>query len=100
MPANKKYLTTSPWQKASKITAGLLGGYIISALINMILALVLPFHKEMLISSIFIHFIIWGTLMIVPYLFKNGFKVLGLYILIIIVLAFVYVFASKENPFI
>ncbi|CAM1344993.1 hypothetical protein [Tenacibaculum amylolyticum] len=100
MPANKKYLTTSPWQQAAKIITGLIGGYIIAALINMVLALIIPFHKEVLVTSIITHYILWGTLMILPYLFKNGFKALGLYVVIIIVLVVIYTYANTQNPFV
>ena len=100
MPANRKYLTTSPWHKGAKIVSGILGGYIITALLHMIAALVLPFHKEILISSIFTMFIIWGALLIIPFLFKNGFKSLLLYILVIVLLYVVFTLVQQENPFV
>ncbi|WP_299839471.1 hypothetical protein [uncultured Tenacibaculum sp.] len=100
MPANRKYLTVSPWHKASKLIAGILGGYCISALLHMIIALVFPFHKEILITSIFTMFIVWGALLIIPFLFKNGFKALLIYVVIIVILFVVYTFVNKENPFI
>ncbi|WP_299680543.1 hypothetical protein [uncultured Tenacibaculum sp.] len=100
MPANRKYLTTSFWHKGTKIVSGILGGYIITALLHMIVALVLPFHKEILITSIFTMFIIWGTLLIIPFLFKNGFKSLLMYMLIIVLLFILYTLVQKENPFV
>lgn len=100
MPANQKYLTTSSWQKGAKIVSGILGGYIIAALLHMIVALVLPYHKEVLATSIFTMFIVWGGLLIIPFLFKNGFKSLLLYTIIIVLLFIVYTIVNKENPFI
>ncbi|WBX76848.1 hypothetical protein PG911_00900 [Tenacibaculum ovolyticum] len=100
MPANTKYLTKSPWQQFAKISAGILGGYIISALFHMVLALWLPIHKEIIISSIFTLFILWCVLLIIPYLFKNGWKVWALYLLITLLLYTAYYFGNQNNPFI
>jgi VIT1/CCC1 family predicted Fe2+/Mn2+ transporter len=99
MPANKKYLTTSIWQKSAKITAGVFGGYVIAALFHMIATLLIPYHKEVLITSIFSLFLLWIILLILPYVFKNGFKVLMMYILVIIVLFSAYQFLNHKNPF-
>lgn len=99
MPANKKYLTTSSWHIAAKIIAGLIGGYLIASLVHIILILFLPYSKEILITSIFSLFIIWGALMIVPFLFKNGYKVLVLYTAIIILLYVLYYLNNHLNPF-
>jgi len=100
MPANVKHLTKNPWQKFAKITAGIIGGYIITALFHLSLALWIPNHKEVLITSIYTVFIIWGVLLIVPYLFKNGWKVWGLYLFISILLYTIYFFGKQQNPFI
>jgi VIT1/CCC1 family predicted Fe2+/Mn2+ transporter len=99
MPANKKYLTTSPWQKAAKIVAGVIGGYIISSLLHMIGALVIPHYKEILVTSIFTLFLIWMMLLIVPYLFENGYKVLICYVIVIAALYMIYSSLSNHNPF-
>lgn len=100
MPANKKYLTTSPIQRAAKITAGILGGYVIAALFQMCISLLLPYPKEVLITGIFIVFPIWCVLLIIPFLFKNGWKAWGLYLAIIIILYMIFSIAVKNNPFI
>ena len=100
MPANTKHLTTSPWQKGAKISAGIIGGYIITSLLHLSLALWLPNGKEILITSIYTVFIVWGTLMIVPFLFKNGWKVWGLYLLISILFYIIYFYGKQQNPFI
>ncbi len=100
MPANKKYLNKSPWHQFAKISSGVLGGYIISALLHMCLPLWLPNSKEILITSVFTLFIAWGTLLIVPFLFKNGWKVWGLYLGILIVLYAAYYFGNQHNPFV
>lgn len=100
MPANPKYLTQSKWQKFAKLSAGILGGYLISALLHMVLILLLPFHKEALVSSTFSLFIVWVVLLIIPYLFKNGWKVWGLYLVVILFLSVLFYFVNQQNPFI
>ncbi|MDO5973715.1 hypothetical protein [Flavivirga jejuensis] len=100
MPANLKYLNKSPWQQFAKISAGLLGGYIITAFFHMVLALWLPYPKNVLISFIFTFFIVWSTLLIVPFLFKNGWYVWFLYLLIMLVLFGMYYLGNQNNPFI
>lgn len=100
MPANPKYLNTSPWQQFAKISAGIIGGYIITSMFHMVLALALPFGKEVLITSIFSSFIVWCTLLIIPFLFKNGWKTWAVYLFTIIGLYSIYFFANQQNPFI
>ena len=100
MPANPKYLTKSPWQQFAKISSGIIGGYLISALLHLSLALWLPFHKEMLITSIFTFFIIWCALLIFPFLFKNGWKLWLLYLGIISILYVIYYLGKQNNPFV
>lgn len=100
MPANKKYLTTSKWQRFAKISAGILGGYIVTALFHMCLPLFLPYPKEVLITSIFTMFIIWCALLIIPFLFENGWKAWLLYLSIALVLFGIYLFGVRDNPFI
>jgi len=99
MPANPKYLSTSPWQKGSKISAGIIGGYLITSLFHMVLALVLPNGKAIIITSIFSAIILWSTLLIIPFLFKNGWKAWLLYLAIIILLYTLYFFANQQNSF-
>ncbi|GFD71674.1 hypothetical protein ABMY20_04465 [Tenacibaculum sp. SSH1-16] len=100
MPANSKYLNQSPWQQFAKISAGLIGGYIISALLHMCLVLWLPNPKGILITSIYTIFIVWGALLIVPYLFKNGWKAWVIYLIISIILYVIYYLGNQQNPFI
>ncbi|WP_299106292.1 hypothetical protein [uncultured Tenacibaculum sp.] len=100
MPANSKHLTKSPAQQFAKISAGIIGGYIVTALFHMCLALWLPNPKEVLITSIYTHFIVWCALLIVPFLFKNGWKAWGLYIVISILLFGIYYLGNQQNPFV
>ncbi|MDN3593942.1 hypothetical protein [Zunongwangia endophytica] len=100
MPANKKHLTKSFHQKFAKLTAGFLGGYAISALFHMLLAFWLPDHKLVLITSIFTLFLLWMVLLIIPYLFKNGWKIWGIYFLITLLLYGGVYFGKLYHPII
>ncbi|WP_431165989.1 hypothetical protein [Tenacibaculum halocynthiae] len=99
MPANTKYLTKSPSQQFAKVSAGVLGGYIISALLHMVLALWLPYSKEIMVTSIFSTFIVWCAFLIIPFLFKNGWKAWALYLNISLLLYIAYYFGNQNNPF-
>ncbi|PKV49240.1 hypothetical protein ATE84_1260 [Aquimarina sp. MAR_2010_214] len=100
MPANPKYLDKSPWQQFAKVSAGIIGGYIISALFHMCLPLWLPYPREILITSILTLFVVWCVLLIIPFLFKNGWKAWGMYLLIIVALYSIYYVGNLNNPFI
>lgn len=100
MPANPKYLTQSPWQKTAKITAGFIGGYILTALLHLCLPLYLPNPKEVLITSIYTIFIVWTVFLILPFLFENGWKVWVIYILVAVILYVIYRVGMQNNPFI
>jgi hypothetical protein len=100
MPANTKYLNKSPWHQFAKISAGIFGGYLISALFHMCLSLWLPNPKDVLITSIITIFIVWCALLIIPFLFKNGWKAWFLYIVIISILYGIYFLGIQNNPLI
>ncbi|MBV7441378.1 hypothetical protein KRX57_08085 [Weeksellaceae bacterium TAE3-ERU29] len=99
MPANPKYLTKNPWQRFAKISAGILGGYLLSAIYHMVFALWLPFHKEVLVTIIITHFVVWCGLLIVPFLFKNGWHAWVLYLILIVIGLFLFYLGMQENPF-
>ena len=101
MPANPKYLTKSPWQQFAKISAGILGGYLITVLFHINLPLWLPAPREVLISGVYTIFLMWCAMLIVPFLFKNGWKAWLLYIILIVILSLTYYFGNQtNNPFV
>ncbi len=99
MPANPKYLTTSKWQRFAKISAGIIGGYFVAVSFHLALALWLN-HKIVLISSLYTLFILWGVLLILPFLFKNGWKAWLYYISIIIICGVAIYFGKLFRPII
>lgn len=84
MPANPKYLTTNKWQRFAKISAGILGGYLVSLAIHLALAQWFPNHENVLITFEFSLFLLWIVLLILPFLFNNGWKIWGIYLSVIL----------------
>lgn len=81
MPANQKYLTPAFWPRFSKISAAILGSYLVTMTFHLMLATWLS-RPEVIITTAFTGFILWVTLMIVTFLAKNGWKMWGLYLLL------------------
>lgn len=78
MPANPKYLTTSVRQRVLKITAAILGGYLVSTSFH--LALAAWFDKPtVILTSAFTGFLLWAALMIVAFLARNGWRIWAWY---------------------
>ena len=81
MPANPKYLSQSKSQRFAKITAAILGGYLVS--ISFHLALASFFNQtNIIITMTFSAFILWVVLMILAFIAKNGWKIGLVYLLI------------------
>ncbi|WP_165748065.1 hypothetical protein [Cellulophaga sp. Z1A5H] len=98
MPANKKYLSSN-WQRFAKITAGIIGGYLVSISSNIALAYVIN-HTAIIITATFTGFILWVVLMIVAFLAKNGWKIWAIYLLITLVFSFLIYIGKIYNPII
>ncbi len=98
MPANPKYLTKSRMQRFAKISAGLLGGYLIAALLHISLALWLPDPKMVLITSVYSIYLVWVLCLIIPFLLKNGWMAWAIYLGIILVLAVTVYFGKSLQP--
>ena len=82
MPANKKYLS-SPGQRVLKITAGILGGLIITILFHNAGTSLLQENGWLIITSAYSSFLIWVFLLIMAFMAKNGWKVWGIYLSLI-----------------
>ncbi|MCM5661419.1 hypothetical protein [Galbibacter mesophilus] len=97
MPANKKYLTHSPWQRFAKISAAFLGSYLVT--VSLHLAIAGWFAKaNIVITMTYSGFIIWSVLMVVTFLVKNGWKIWGLYLLLTLFFFGIYYFGKTYNP--
>ncbi|HRP56667.1 hypothetical protein [Agriterribacter sp.] len=84
MPANPKYLS-SPGQRVLKISAGLLGGYMLSATIHLVIALIPGIGISLLVSGTFSVFLLWVVFMILAFLARNGWLIWGIYLLLTLV---------------
>ena len=95
MPANPKYLTPSAWQRFAKITAALLGGYLVSTLCHTALASWLD-RPKVIITSSFSAFMLWIVLMLWAFLSKNGWRIWGIHLLLALLLGGV-TYLGKTN---
>ncbi|MEM6398285.1 MAG: hypothetical protein AAF741_18180 [Bacteroidota bacterium] len=80
MPAKKKYLS-SPGQRVLKITAGILGGYMLTSGIHLAIGAHLEEKGALIITSAYTSFFVWIGLMIAAFYFKNGWPAWGTYLL-------------------
>ncbi len=84
MPAQTKYLS-SRGQRALKITAAVLGAYLVSASFHLMLG-AMPFAREIIVVlSGVSFFIIWAGLMVAGFLVRNGWKLWGIYLLLTLI---------------
>lgn len=97
MPANTKHLTKSPWQRFAKITAAIIGGFILSISVHLAAALWFD-HVTVLITSTFSGFILWAALMIIAFLGKNGWKIWVIYLLLTGMFALAIYFGKIYSP--
>lgn len=79
MPANKKHLTTSPWQRMLKITAAFIGGYMVTMSLHLLLMTFLD-KSAVFMTMKFSVYILWCVLMILAFLSTNGWKIWGIYL--------------------
>ena len=74
MPANSNYLTTSPWLRLAKITAGFAGGYAVMLSLHLLLARVFPPHN--VAATAFISgYLLWAFLLLWAFVARNVWKV-------------------------
>ncbi|WP_192348550.1 hypothetical protein [Algoriphagus sp. Y33] len=86
MPANKKYLTQSPWIKLGKLSAAVVGGLLASVGFHMALAIWID-RALVLTAAVYSVFIIWVGLMLVSYWVPRVWQAWGLMVLIVLISA-------------
>ncbi len=89
MPANKKYLTTSPWQRWLKITAGFFGGYAVMLSFFAMLSRFVA-RENALVSGVFFGYITWAILLLLAFLARSAWKVWVLYLIFTALFAGIY----------
>lgn len=92
MPANKKYLTRSPWLRLAKILAGVVGGYAVMFSFHMLLAKVFP-QENVIATSFFTGYILWAILLLVAFLAKNVWKIWAVYAALTLLFSLPYLIA-------
>ncbi len=83
MPANKKYLTRSPWLRLSKILAGTLGGYAVSVSFHLLMARFFP-AEDVIMTSFFTAYLLWAFLLLWAFVARNIWYVWLTYLLLTI----------------
>lgn len=89
MPANQKYLSSN-WQKFAKLSCGLIGGYLVSGSLHLLIGSLVQHTRNYLVTSIVTVYLLWGVLLILPYLFKNGWIAWMIYGLITAICLWIY----------
>ncbi|GGC38733.1 hypothetical protein GCM10011386_33600 [Parapedobacter defluvii] len=84
MPANKKYLS-SPWQRFLKITAGFVGGYFVMLSLHLLLTHLFD-QRKVVVTAFITGYILWAVLLLVAFLCKSGWKIWGIYLVLIVIL--------------
>lgn len=97
MPANEKYLTASGWQRFGKISAGILGGYMVTMAIHLALAAWMK-HTNVIISATYTGFLGWVAFMILAFYAKSGWKIWGLYLLLTLLFSLFTWLGQRFNP--
>tara|TARA_R110002049_G_scaffold116110_1_gene268477 strand:+ start:41748 stop:42047 length:300 start_codon:yes stop_codon:yes gene_type:complete len=96
MPANPKYLSSN-WQRFAKISAGFLGGYLVTISLHIALSYWLN-HVHVIITETFTGFILWASLMVVAFLAKNGWKIWVIYLLLSALFSIAIYFSKIYHP--
>lgn len=79
MPANKKYLTKSPWLRFSKIMAGTVGGYAVMMSLHLLLTRIFP-RENVVATAFFTGYILWAFLLLWAFVAKHVWQVWATYI--------------------
>jgi hypothetical protein len=96
MPANKKYLTTSPWLRLSKILAGSVGGYAVMMSLHLFFTAFLP-KEHVIITAFFTGYILWAFLLLYAFIARNVWRVWALYIVLTLVFSLPYLLKININ---
>ena len=83
---------SGPGQRLLKVTAGILGGFIVTILFHNAIGSMLEFKGGLIITTGYTAFILWAALMVIAFMFKNGWKIWGIYLLCIVLLGIIIYF--------
>jgi hypothetical protein len=93
MPANKKYLTKSPWLRLSKISAGVVGGFTVMFSFHIFLTLLFP-KDEVVATSFILGYILWAFLLLWAFVAKNVWRIWLVYLGATALFSSIYILAT------
>tara|TARA_R110002074_G_scaffold382842_1_gene562836 strand:+ start:185 stop:478 length:294 start_codon:yes stop_codon:yes gene_type:complete len=96
MPANKKHLNPNFLHRLSRISAGLVGGYLVTVSFFLALSFVLD-KVAVLFTLVFGGFLLWVGLFIVAFIAKKGWKLWAIYLLLTLVFSSVVYFCQSPS---
>ena len=79
MPAKTQYLSNKG-QRALKVSAGILGGFLLANALHLVVGSLIEDKTIIVITSAYSIFFFWILFMILAFLFKNGWKAWGVYL--------------------
>lgn len=97
MPANTKYLTHKKHQRFAKVSAAILGAFLVSSSLHLAIAAWASAIRPVLATYSFSLFILWCTLMLLTFLFKNGWKCWLLYLVLTAAFIALYSWGINQN---
>lgn len=98
MPANQKYLTQDRTQRFAKVSSAIVGGFLASVSTMLAWAAWTETPKISFATYNFFLFIEWCALMIVAFLFRNGWKCWALYGGWTLAMAVLYFLGKNSHP--
>lgn len=99
MPANPKYLNTNKWQRFAKISAGILGGLLVSETLHLAITQWWFGDFRMVIYTwLYSIFLVWMTFLFIPFFFNNGWKCWGIYLLLITCFVGAFLLGKTYHP--
>lgn len=97
MPANKEYLTRSTKERIAKVSAAVLGGFLVAASSMIAFASWTENPKVVFMSYTYLMLIIWCALMLIAFLFRKAWQCWVVYGSIIVVFAvFALLFLARH----
>lgn len=96
MPANKKYLTKSPWLRLSKILAGMAGGYAVTLSLHLFFASFLP-KENVIITAYITGYVLWAFLLLYAFVAQSVWRVWAIYIVLTLIFSLPYLLKINFN---
>jgi hypothetical protein len=96
MPANKKYLTRSPWLRLNKILAGFVGGYAVMMSLHLFFTFFLP-KENVIVTAYFTGYILWAFLLLYAFIARSVWRVWAIYIVLTLVFSLPYLLKFNLN---